>query len=129
MPHIIIECSANVAERRDLHGMVDTVHAAALADGLPALDALRTRVAVRDVYRIADGHPDNAFVAITLRIAPGRSADAKLAFMASVLDAAERELTRPDDSLAIAYSVELQEIDAEFRINRNRVRERMEADR
>ena len=76
MPHIIIECSANVAERRDLQRLVDAVHASALAHGLPALDALRTRASVRSLYRIADGHPDNAFVAITARIAPGRTPDA-----------------------------------------------------
>jgi len=129
VPHIIIECSGNVAERRDLQALVDTVHAAALADGLPALDALRTRVHLAAPYRIADGDPDNAFVAITVRIAPGREADAKRAFITTVLDAAERELTRPDDSLAVAYSIEVQEIEPDSRINRNRVRERMEAGR
>jgi 5-carboxymethyl-2-hydroxymuconate isomerase len=129
VPHIIIECSANVAERRDLQRLVDVVHAAALAHGLPALDALRTRVAVRAPYRVADGHPDNAFVAITARIAPGRTQEAKQSFIETVLDAAETELTRPDDSLAISYSIEVQEIDPNSRINRNYVRDRMEAQR
>jgi 5-carboxymethyl-2-hydroxymuconate isomerase len=128
VPHIIIECSANVAERRDLQRLVDAVHAAALDHGLPALDALRTRVTVRSPYRIADGHPDNAFVAITARVAPGRSAETKRSFMEAVLDTAEKELTLPDDSLTIAYSIEVQEIDPDSRINRNYVRARMEAE-
>jgi len=129
VPHIIIECSGNLAERRDLQALVDAVHAAALADGLPALDALRTRVVIASPYRIADGDPDNAFVAITVRIAPGRDRGAKLTFITTVLDAAERELSRAQDSLAIAYSIEVQEIDPDSRINRNHVRERMEAGR
>ena len=126
MPHIVIECSANVGRPADIQRLVDVVHAAALAHGLPAPDALRTRASVRSEYRIADGHRSNAFVAITARMAPGRSAEEKTSFLETILDAAEHELAH-NSSLAIAYSAEVQEIDSDARINRNHVRERMEA--
>ncbi len=120
MPHVIIEYSANVADHHDIDELVAVVHAAALADGLPALDALRTRAAARTAYRVADAAPTNAFVAIHARIGPGREAEAKQRFLTNVLDAAEAHLGA--GPLDIAWSIELTEIDPEFRINRNHVR-------
>ena len=47
-------------------------------DAFP-MGGIRTRAVVRDHYEIADGHPDNAFVALILRIAPGRPFDVRKA--------------------------------------------------
>ncbi len=126
MPHIIIEYSANVEEHHDIAALVRNVHAAALADGLPPVDGLRTRAVAREHYAIADGHVDNAFVAITARIGPGRDSETKTRFLTVVLNTAESCLNRESSSLAIAWSAELQEIDPAFRINRNHVRTRMQ---
>lgn len=127
MPHITIEYSANIGDHHDIDALVATVHRAALANGLPAVDALRTRAAERTHYRIADGDPDHAFVAIALRIGPGREADAKQRFLVDVLDAAEAQLANDASSpLAVAWSIELTEIDPDFRVNRNHVRARLQ---
>lgn len=125
MPHLTIEYSANLADHHDIAELVDVVHAAALAHGLPAIEALRTRAVARPHYRIADGDPNNCFVAIAVRIGPGRDADAKSSFLTALLDAAEAHIASRPSPLAIAWSIELGEIDAEFRINRNHVRTRM----
>ena len=125
MPHVIIEYSGNIADHHDVDELIEVVHAAALADGLPALDALRTRAEERVAYRVADGASTNAFVAIHVRIGPGRDAEAKQRFLAAVLDAAEAHLASGPlgrSPLDIAWSIELTEIDPEFRINRNHVR-------
>lgn len=118
--------SANVAEHHDVDELVDVVHAAALADGLAAADALRTRAAKRDHYRVAIGHNDHAFVAIVARIGPGRSQEDKTRFLSAILDAAESHLGKTPTPLAIAWSAELQEINPQNRINRNRVRQHMQ---
>ena len=125
MPHITIEYSANIAEHHDIQSLVDTVHRAALDTGLATLDALRTRATPRDHYRIADGQPDHAFIAIHCRIGPGREHDAKATFIADVLHAAEAHVEAEGGTLAIAWSIELQEIDPEFRVNHNHVRARL----
>ena len=127
MPHITIEYSANVAEHHDIDALVQAVHAAALEHGLPALDALRTRAAARSHYCIADGDPHHAFVAIAVRIGPGRTADEKTSFVHSLLDAAEYQIAAEPGPLAIAWSAELTEIDPAFRVNHNEVRERIAA--
>jgi len=124
VPHITIEYSANVAEHHDIDALVETVHTAALSHGLPPVDALRTRAAVRVHYLIADGsEPETfAFIAIAVRIGPGRDATSKSTFIEMVLDAAEAFIGGVCCPLSIAWSIELNEIDPEFRINRNYVR-------
>lgn len=129
MPHITIEYSSNIAAHHDVQELVDRVHAAAIAHGLAPEDALRTRAAAREHYRIADGAPDNAFVAIHVRVGPGRGAEEKQSFLVAVLDAAEAAISAGHPALAIAWSIELTEIDPTFRINRNRIRERMRSTR
>lgn len=125
MPHITIEYSANVAEHHDIDALVDVVHMAAIDHGLPPADGMRTRAVARSHYRVADGSDDLAFVAIAVRIGPGRDPATKSDFIETVLDAAEARLDAEASPLAIAWSIELNEIDAEFRINRNHVRTRL----
>ena len=72
MPHIVIEYSANLESRIALRELVQKAHEAALASGVFEVGGLRTRCARRDNYRIADGHPDNSFVAVNVRIGHGR---------------------------------------------------------
>lgn len=126
MPHITIEHSENLADHHDIDALVDAVHTAALDHGLPELAALRTRAVSRRLYRIASGEPLFGFVAITCRIAPGRDAAAKHSFLEQVLDAAEAQLESEGGPLHIAWSIEITEVDPEFRINRNRVRDALE---
>ncbi len=120
MPHLIIEYSANVEEVTDVQALVDALHDAALATGLAPLDALRTRGARRDVFAVADRHPDNAFVAVTARLGPGRSDDDKQRFLRALLDALDEHLGEAKRNVML--SVEYQEIDPDLRINENHLR-------
>ena len=122
MPHIIIEHSANVADLTDMDALVAAVHRAALDDGLPALDALRTRAAPRDHYRIADGDPAYGFVYVTARIGPGREPETIQRFLTRLIDTVDEVLAplRPDHPVAISAEVQL--IDPTMRINRNHIR-------
>ena len=125
--HITIEYSANVADHHDINALVAVVHRAALDHGLAALDGLRTRAEQRDHYLVADGDPDHAFVAIAVRIGPGRTDAAKASFIETVLDAAEAQVDTEAGPLAVMWSIELNEIDPTLRINRNHVRTRINA--
>ena len=73
MPHLTVEYSANLEPDVDAARLVATVHDAALATGIFPEGGIRTRAARREVYAIADGHPDNAFVHLAIRIGAGRS--------------------------------------------------------
>lgn len=123
--HITIEHSDNLADHHDIDALVGAVHAAAAAHGLAPLDGLRTRAVARTHYRIADGDPDYAFVAIAVRVGPGRDADARRNYLEQVLATAEAYIAATPSPLAVAWSAELTESDAAFRVNRNEVRARI----
>ena len=122
MPHIIIEHSANLADLTDMDALVAEVHRAALDDGLPALDALRTRATPRDHYRIADGNPAYGFVYVTARIGPGREPEAVQRFLTRIVDTVDEVLAPLQSDHPVAISAEVQLIDPTMRINRNHIR-------
>ena len=121
MPHFIIEYSANVGEHHDIGGLVSAVHGAVLGLELATPAAVRVRAVEREHYKVADrDDPNHGFVAMMARIGPGRSAEVKHEIIESVLDAAESAVG--DTPMLIAWSMEVQEIDAEFRQNRNHIK-------
>ena len=124
MPHITIEYSINVEEHHDIDALVSAAHKAALDHGLASPTALRTRAVARTHFRAMTGEPHFAFVAITCRVGPGRTQDEKSSFIEAILDAAVATLGQTP--LAIAWSIELTELDPALRINRNYVREAMQ---
>jgi len=112
MPHFIIEYSANLARQVDIDGLVDAVHRAAIDTGVFPLKGLRTRGCERTAYRIADGHPENAFVHILARIGSGREIAVKQAAAESVFDVVCEYLRPYFDAHPLAVSLEFQEIDS-----------------
>ena len=120
MPHIIIEHSANVSAVTDVQALVEAVHERALATGVAPLLGLRTRATSVQHYAVADRRPENMFLAVTARLGPGRSDADKHRFLEAILEAVETHLG--DAQRTMSISVELQEIDAEFRINKNNLR-------
>jgi len=123
---VILEYSSNLAELTDIDELVVAVHEAALATGTAPLDALRTRAVARHHYAIADRDPDNMFLAITARLGAGRADDEKHAFVEALLAAVVDQL---GDAPTLMISVEYQEIDPSFRINRNNLRQLIAARR
>ena len=120
MPHVTIECSSNVADTTDINALIGALHEAALGTGIVPVDALRTRAAVREHYAVGDRAPGNMFVAVTVRLAPGRSDAEKRRLVETLLDTLDDQLGAARDKAML--SVELQEIDPAFRVNRNHLR-------
>lgn len=123
MPHLIIEHSANLGARIDIDELVDGMHERALSiDGLP-LGGLRTRAQAREHYRIADRHPDNAFVHVILKLGHGRPLEKRREF-GEQLFAALCDLLEPASSTSpLAISFEVQEIHPELTWKQNNLRD------
>jgi 5-carboxymethyl-2-hydroxymuconate isomerase len=119
MPHLIVEYSANLENQIDVLNLVETIHHAALKSGVFEVAAVRTRASRRDYYVIADGHRDNAFVAIMVRVAPGRPPETRKRLGQEIFDAACDYLKKTYETTPISISLEVQEIDntAAFRKN------------
>jgi len=126
MPHLIIEHSDNLGTAVDPQELVDRLHRAALTSPIVPAVGLRTRAAPREAFRVADGDPDNAFVAVTARLGPGRTDEEKAAFLTLLLDEVEAVVGELAPQLTVSYSVEYQEIDAALRINRNHIRAKLD---
>lgn len=127
MPHVFVEYSANVADHTPIDALIEAMHAAIIDNGIGPVAGIRTRGLRRDHYAIADRHDDNMFVAVTVRIGPGRTAETKLACVTDMTEALKAHLADLCETKPIALSVEMQEIDAEFRINHNNLRDHLEA--
>jgi 5-carboxymethyl-2-hydroxymuconate isomerase len=122
MPHITVEYSANVEETIRIDGLLKTLHEAAVATGVAELAGFRTRAERRDLYRVADGDPANCFVAITIRVARGRSAEDLKNLLDTVTEAATSYLEPVFATTPISFSCEVQEIIPEMRVNKSNIR-------
>jgi len=123
MPHIIVEYSSNVRDRLDLDRLIERLHTTAIGTGVFPLGGTRTRAAERTRYRIADGHPDNAFVHVTLRIGHGRDAQTKERAARAVFDALCEHLAPLYDAAPLGISFEVQEIDPALSFKKNNLHE------
>jgi len=122
VPHLIIEYSANVAEHHDIEQLLDAIHRATLDLEVAPVAGVRIRAIRQDQYRIADGtDPNHAYIAMVARLGPGRDDATKARVIEALLDAGEAQLATEPSPLVIAWSLEVQEIDANYRVNRNHI--------
>lgn len=127
MAHIIIEHSANLGGRLDVERLVRAVHQAALGTGIFPVGGLRTRAYETRSYRIADGHPDNGFVHLAIRVGHGRDLATRRAACQRIFDAACAELGSISESAPLAISVEMQELIPELSFKKNNIHEYVKA--
>jgi 5-carboxymethyl-2-hydroxymuconate isomerase len=112
MPHLVLDYSANLEPAVDVNVLIRIVHEAALETGLFPPGGIRTRAARHDAYRIADGHPDNAYVHLTARIGQGRTEEARRTAGEHIFAALKAALAETFAQRPLAISFELAEIDA-----------------
>ena len=129
MPHIVVEHSANLAQRTDLEALAKTVHEAALATGVFPLGGLRTRMAAREIYVIADGDPDNAFAHMTLYMGHGRDQATKQQVGEELFRVLCEALAPVFDTSPLAISFEIRELDPVLNFKHNNLHARIEARR
>ncbi len=126
MPHIIAEYSSNLEDTLDVQALIDALHQVMIESGLAELAAIRTRAERREVYRIADGSPQNGFVHIISRMRVGRSKEQLQRLADALLAAADRALERTYKQHPTLLAVEIHEID-QLTVRRNTIREKASA--
>jgi 5-carboxymethyl-2-hydroxymuconate isomerase len=126
MPQITIEYSRNVESRFDVRALVDAVHEAARSTGFfDRGNGIRTRAVPRDVFRVADGDPENGFVAVLVRMAEGRTVEQRTRVADDVFAAVCRMLATASATTPLAISLEVQEIADLHARNLNNLHERL----
>ena len=127
MPHIIVEYSANLEDQVSPQRLVDALHQAALGAGVLPIGGLRTRAERREIYAVADCDPENAFVAVLVRMGQGRDAATRLRVAETLMAALERETAEAFRTRGLGLTVEVQEIDATASLKTNNLHERVKA--
>ena len=123
MPHVIIEYSANLQNQVDFPRFLAAVHAGALATGVFPPGGVRTRAYAAQHYRIADGHPDNAFMHIMLRVGHGRDAETRKRACDAIFKTVCDELAPLYERIPLGISLEMQEIDPVLTLKKNNLHE------
>jgi len=121
MPHLIVECSENLAQAVALDELVRALHEAAIATGVFPLGGIRTRVHVCRHYRIADGDPRHAFAHVEMRIARGRDLATRKRAGEQVFAALREGLAALRATNTLALSLEINEIDSDTALRYNEV--------
>lgn len=129
MPHVIAEYSANLRPRIDLPALLRCLHETAIGTGVFPRGGTRTRAIELTDYLIADGHPDNAFLHVTLRIGHGRDLDTRRRAGQQVFDALCAQLAPVSAASPLAISFEVQEIDPELSFKLNNLHHHVESRR
>lgn len=125
MPHFILEYSANLGERHDLKELAKVVHASAVETGVFPLAGVRVRLHECEIYEIADGHENNAFLSIVARIGAGRSLEDKRRASKTVFDTVCDYLGDDMNSGYLMVSFDMDENDPDVSLKRNSVRARL----
>jgi len=110
MPHVFIEHSSNLSDRVDLDDLTRVIHQAALDTGVFPEGGIRTRRIPREHYVIADGHADNAFIHLVLRIGSGRDIETRQRAANAVFEALCNFLAADMSAHPLGISLEIQEI-------------------
>jgi 5-carboxymethyl-2-hydroxymuconate isomerase len=123
VPHILIEYSANLRDRVDFPQFLLTLRSAALTTGVFPIGGIRIRAYETAHYLIADGHPDNAFVHIMLRVGHGRDLETRKRACDAIFAAACGHLDELYRKIPLGISLEMQEIDAVLTGKKNNLHE------
>lgn len=127
MPHFSVEYSSNLSDEYDLQELSDLIRDSALDAGIFPLGGIRVRFHPVEIYTIADGHPENAFISILVRIGAGRDLSAKQTAGQIVFDAVCDYFS---DDLAGGHfmiSLDIAENDPDLSFKRNSVHGRLSA--
>jgi 5-carboxymethyl-2-hydroxymuconate isomerase len=110
MPHLVLEYSANVPDEPDLRRVLLDLHDALVASALFERKDIKSRAVRHDVFAVADGAEDRAFVALSIAILDGRSDEVKAALSEGGLDVLQRAFPKLVGGGRGAISVEIRDL-------------------
>jgi 5-carboxymethyl-2-hydroxymuconate isomerase len=127
MPHLIVEYSANLESVLDIPRLLSALHAAAVETGVFPVGGIRVRAARRDLYVIADGHPDNAFIHVQARIGIGRAPEVREKAAGHIFARLKAETEAVFARRPLGLSLEVIEIDPVGSLKHNNMHETVAA--
>ncbi|TPW31057.1 5-carboxymethyl-2-hydroxymuconate isomerase [Martelella alba] len=114
MPHLAVEYSPGVSSRTEISALCRALHAAMIDTEIFPLAGIRVRAYCADFAIVADGLPENDFVAMTLAVGAGRPAEALKVAGDIIFAAAQSVLADLLSTTHFALSLEIRVIDPEL---------------
>ncbi len=127
MPHLIVEYSANLDGDLAMREVIDALHAAALETGVFPIGGVRVRASRRDIYKVADGHPDNAFIHVVARIGVGRTPEVRAKAAETIFERLKAVTADVYARRPLGLSFEIVEIDPVGSLKHNNLHEAVAA--
>ncbi len=127
MPHFRVEYSRNLEAALGLPDLFEKLTEVAAGTGVFPLPGIRCRALPRDSYRVADGHPDNGFVHVELRVGAGRDVPTLRRAGEAVFAALNDHMADLFAERPIALSFEIAEIHPDLNFKAGNIRDYMKA--
>lgn len=125
MPHFELRYSRNLAEQIDISLLCGAIADMMRAEPMFPIAGIRIRALPCDAYVIADGHPQNTFLDMTLRIGAGREEHAKMEMGKRLFDAIAGYLQAQFETPHFALSFEVQETNPALSWKKNSIHARL----
>lgn len=125
MPHFRVEYSRNLEDALRLPSLFETLSDVAAGTGVFPLPGIRCRALPRDTYRVADGHPDNGFVHVELRVGAGRDVPVLRAAGEEIFEALNGHMAALLAERPVALSFEIAEIHPDLNFKTGNIRDFM----
>jgi len=111
MPHLTLEYSANLAGDVDIAAFCAVMRDAMVATGIFPLGGIRVRAFAAEIYVIADGAPEHAYLNMICKIGHGRDEATRATAAEALYDAAEAYLSPLVGDRPFALSLDMSELD------------------
>jgi len=125
MPHLVIQHSANLDALTDMQALCEVLNTVMIETGLFPKGGIRVRAIASKAYSIADGHPENGFADLILRMGAGRTLADKKRAGEAILQAARAHFSTLLAQPHFALSLEIVEIDPDLSWKVNSIHDRL----
>lgn len=125
MPHMTIEYSANTENIVDIQKMCARCRESMVGTGIFPRAGIRVRAIKCSHYAIADGSEGNYFIDFQIRIGQGRDVKSRKRAITSIFEDVTSFLEPQIQTYPLAVSMEMREIDSDFSLKRNGIRDKI----
>lgn len=123
MPHFLVEYSSNLEDALELPALFEKLHDVAAKGGVFPIAGMRSRGLPRAQYRLADGHPDNGFIHVNLRVGAGRDVATLRREGEAIFTALSEHIDTLFKERPLALSFEISEIHPDLNFKKGNIRD------
>lgn len=114
MPHCTVEYTNNIENQLNIKEILQDINDSLIShEGLFSANGIRSRAVMLTDYKIGDGQGNNAFIHVSVKIAAGRTAEAKQAVQEHLFSTLKKSVGKIETDKKIALSLELSELNSD----------------